>query len=226
MSRVIHVGLIEDQSLFREGMKAILSANSAIRVVFESAEGYTAVEQLKSCQPRPEVLLVDYSLPPLEGKEFTGVDTAKSILESFPDIRILILSVHNNENFIAEVIEQGAHGYLVKDCNPQEVFDAIQTVHEKGSYVNATALRAIQNNLNKSKFLIKNSVEKSSLSSREIEVLKLICLQHTAEEIAEKLFISVKTVNGHRTNLLQKTNSKNMAGLVVYAVKNHIVDLI
>jgi DNA-binding NarL/FixJ family response regulator len=223
MTDVINIGLVEDQFLFREGMKAIIAANPAIRVVFESGDGHSVVDKLRSVNVLPEVLLIDYALPAHNGREFSGVDTTHSVLEAFPNMKVLILSVHNNENFITRVIEQGAHGYLVKDCDPNEVFEAIETVHVRGSYVNALALKAIQNSMGKSKGVVRSQLVKSDLSKREIEILALICQQFTAEEIGEKLFISVKTVNGHRSNLLQKTGSKNMAGLVTYALKNNII---
>jgi DNA-binding NarL/FixJ family response regulator len=223
MPDVITVGLVEDQSLFREGMKAILSSNPSIRVTFECSDGYSVVEKLQSADGVPDVLLVDYSLPPHHGKEFNGADTTRAVIAAFPEMKVLILSVHNNENFIAQVIEQGAHAYLVKDCDPQEVFDAIESVTTRGSYVNALALKAIQNNMSKGRGVSKPEPGKANLSKREIEILSLICQQLTAEEIADKLFISVKTVNGHRANLLQKTESKNTAGLVAYAIKNNII---
>ena len=132
---------------------------------------------------------------------------------------MIILSGHRDENFIEQLIGIGAHGYLIKDCDPQEVYDAIFSVYTRGTYINERALRALQ----------KRSLSKSSiaeaLTKREIEVLELICKQLTSEEIGEKLFISVKTVNGHRVNLLEKTGAKNTAGLVIYALKNGIAQL-
>lgn len=219
----INIGLVEDQQLFREGMKAILSTDPDFKIIFESVDGHSVVGKLKECKVLPDVLLVDFSLPPFEGKEFNGTNVTTAVRSTFPEIKILILSVHNSEHFIAQVIEQGAHGYLVKDSDPQEVFDAIHSVHKKGSYINEMALRAIQNNMYKSRPAA--NPDQSGLSKREIEILAMICQQLTAEEIAEKLFISVKTVNGHRANLLQKTGSKNTAGLVIHALKNNLVRL-
>jgi DNA-binding NarL/FixJ family response regulator len=224
MTEKIYIGLVEDQSLFREGMKAILGYWQNIEVVFESDNGYSVVEKLKNAQPMPDVLLVDLSLPPDGDKEFSGMDVTDAVLRSFPGIKILILSVHQDENFIAQLIERGAHGYLVKDCDPQELHEAILAVHTKGSYINDRTLQAIRNNMgrkNKAKALSSPSIQ---LTKREEEVLNLICQQFTSEEIGEKLFISVKTVNGHRNNLLEKTNSRNTAGLVIFALKNNLAD--
>lgn len=225
MKNKIHIGLIEDQFLFREGMKAILSAWSQLELVFESADGYSVVRKLKEASILPDVLLVDLSLPPDGHNEFSGLHVTDALHETFPDIKVLILSVHQDENFIAQLIEHGAHGYLVKDCDPQEVVEAIQTVHTKGSYINELTLKAIQNNLgkkNKPRIINTSSI---ALTKREEEILQLICQQHTTEEIAEKLFISVKTVNGHRNNLLQKTGARNVAGLVMHALKNKVIDV-
>lgn len=221
----IRIGLVEDQSLFREGMKAILSAWNQFEICFESENGYSVVSKLRQMETVPDVLLVDLSLPPDGDKEFTGVQVTDAVLETFPEIKIVILSVHQDENFIAQLIEHGAHGYLVKDCDPQEVRDAILAVHTKGSYINERTLKAIQNNMgrkNKPRTSLSASIQ---LTKREEEILSLICQQLTSEEIGEKLFISVKTVNGHRNNLLQKTNSRNTAGLVIFALKNNLSEL-
>jgi DNA-binding NarL/FixJ family response regulator len=217
----IRIGLIEDQLLFRKGIKAILSTWPEIDVIFESEDGYSVVEKLKNATILPDVLLVDLSLPPDGNREFTGVDVTDAIREHFPDIRIVILSIHEDENFIAQLIQHGAHGYLVKDSDPQEVYDAILAVREKGSYINQRTLQALQNSYRTShKTKVPTNDTVIRFTRREEEVLELICRQYTSEEIGEKLFISVKTVNGHRNNLLQKTGSRNTAGLVIYAIKH------
>lgn len=225
MNDPIRIGLVEDQYLFREGMKAILSSVPDFEVVFESPDGYSVVERLDELTELPNVLLVDLSLPPDDaGNLFDGVAVTEAILKSYAGIRVIVLSVHDDERFMAELIERGAHGYLVKDSDPQEVIQAIRSVHDRGSYINQQVLLAIQNKLNgkaqKAKFA--NTADQL-LTKREIEVLELVCEQLTAEQIAEKLFISVKTVNGHRNNLLSKTGSRNVAGLVLYAIKKNIV---
>jgi two-component system response regulator NreC len=223
MENKIYVGLVEDHILFRQGMKAILSAWPEMEVVFESAEGYTIIDKLKASQPLPNVMLVDLSLPPHDQKEFSGKEVTDVLRSSFPDIKIIILSGHEDENFIAQLIEHGAHGYLVKDSDPSEVRDAITSVYHKGSYINARTLKAIQNNIGRKTKARSLSSTTEQLTRREEEILDLICQQFTTEEIAEKLFISPKTVNGHRNSLLEKTGSHNVAGLVIYAIKNHIV---
>lgn len=218
----IKIGLVEDQFLFRQGMRAILQTRPGLEVVFESAEGYTVVDQLKVSTVLPDVMLVDLSLPPMGKEEFGGKEVTIALCKHFPDIKIIILSGHEDENFIADLIGSGAHGYLIKDSDPSEVFDAIASVNTKGSYINPRALRAIQNKTNRKKG---GTAFTSQLTKREEEVLQLICLQLTSEEIADKLSISIKTVHGYRISLLEKTNSINVAGLTLYAIKNGIVKL-
>ena len=224
MQEKIRLGLVEDQFLFREGMKALLAAYPEFEVTFECPEGYSVVTEISLMPEKPHVLLVDLSLPPDGTREYNGRHVTEDVRKAFADIKIIILSVHDDENFIAQLIEHGAHGYLVKDTDPKEVREAILTVYQKGSYINERTLKAIQKNLGaKTKPASTNA--SVSLTKREEEILQLICRQLTTEEIAEKLFISAKTVNGHRNNLLQKTGAKNVAGLVMFAVKNNVVEM-
>ena len=226
MSNNIRIGLVEDQHLFREGMKAILTMADDLEGTFESADGFSVLDKLSKEVLVPNVMLVDLSLPPNGQEEFNGVHVTDQLLENYPDMKVIILSVHDEEAFIAELIEHGAHGYLVKDSDPNEVVDAIRSAHHKGSYINHRTLMAIQSKM-------KGAIDATSsfvpvmenLTRREVEILQLVCEQLTAEEIGERLFISEKTVNGHKNNLLRKTQSRNMAGLVIYAVKNQIVSL-
>ncbi|MEQ8473339.1 MAG: response regulator transcription factor [Marinoscillum sp.] len=225
MSSQIKIGLIEDQHLFREGMKAILSLESDFDVVFESADGYTVLDKLSELKLVPDVMMVDLSLPPNNGNEFDGVRVTDTLMQHYPEMKVIILSVHDEEGFIAELIEHGANGYLVKDSDPNEVVEAIRSTYTKGSYINHKALVAIQNKMKGGAGPAFHQAPSFPLTKREIEILQLVCEQLTAEEIGERLFISMKTVNGHKNNLLRKTQSRNMAGLVLYAVKNGIVSI-
>lgn len=222
MEKKILIGIVEDQYLFRQGLKAIISGWHDVEVIFESDEGYTVIEKLRNLTTRPDVLLVDLSLPADGENECSGLHVTDSVSNAFPEIKIIILSVHSNENFISQLIAHGANGYLVKDCDPREVHNAILSVYEMGSYINMRALNAIQGGL-RSKTLPKAMSPPFKLTKREEEILQLICEQNTTEEIAEKLFISSKTVDGHRNNLLQKTGSRNAAGLVVFALTHNII---
>lgn len=223
MQSKIKIGVVEDQFLFREGIKAILNNWDDFEVVFESPDGFSVIGNMQNSDILPDVMLVDLSLPAHDKKEYSGLHLTLDLANKYPEIKVLILSVHDDENFMSELIKNGAHGYLVKDCDPLEVRDAIVTVFNKGSYINTRVLKAIQGSMAK-----KTKPQKSLIafiSPREEEVLKLTCQQYTAEEIAETLFISVKTVNGHRNNLLAKTGSRNVTGLVTFAIKHNIIQI-
>lgn len=217
----IKVGIVEDQMLFREGICSILENWSDMIMVFQSPDGYSVSERLEKSDQIPDVMLIDLSLPPHGGEEYNGWRVVEMLGEYYPEMGKIILSAHDDEFTIATLIEKGADGYLLKDCDPDELHEAIVRVYQRGSYINARALSAIQKKLKSNE---KSPKDHGELSAREVEVLKLVCQQMTTDEIAEKLFLSPKTVNGHRNNLLQKTGSKNVTGLVMYAVKHHLVD--
>lgn len=219
MKERITIGLIEDQVLFRNGIKAILESSDEFEVIFEAGEGYSVIDNLK-IQRTPDVMLVDLSLPPNGSLAYSGEHLTMDLQKEFPEVKVLILSAHNDEQFISRLIEIGAHGYLLKDSDPEEVFAAIRDVCEKGVYINSLTLNALRRNIGKRTKPVQPT---SELTRREQEIIALICQQFTADEIGEKLFISTKTVNGHKANLFQKTGSRNTAGLVMYAVKNGLV---
>jgi DNA-binding NarL/FixJ family response regulator len=223
MKERIKLGIVEDQVLFREGIKSVLEAWQIMEFVFESPDGYSMLERLQASSEIPEVMLVDLTLPKNGNEEFNGWNVVQVLKRHYPMIKILILSAHDDSYSIAKLIEAGANGYLIKDSSSQELYDAIVAVYEKGSYINERSLMAIQNKLSGK---LKTPKKHEALTRREIEVLQLICQQKTAEEIGEELFISKKTVNGHRNNLLQKTGARNISGLVMYAIKHNIVEAI
>lgn len=222
--RKILLALVEDQLLFREGLKSIIHHWQEMEVILETGDGVSCMEKLKRADPLPDVVLLDLSLPPVNGRSFDGLDVTQAVRSLYPGIKIIILSVHQDDDYIAHLIELGAHGYLVKDTNPAEVRKAIESVHQNGFYLNLRTMQAIQKALTQRKRPPLTLEKMPVLSEREKEILDLVCKQMTDGEIAEKLFISTKTVNGHRTNLLQKTGSRNTAGLVVFALKNKIVN--
>jgi len=223
MKTRIKLGIVEDQLLFRDGIKAVLEAWEDIEFVFESPDGFSMLERLEQNAQVPDVMLVDLTLPSHNHEEFSGWRVVQVLKNFYPDMKILILSAHEESYLIAQLIEAGANGYLIKDSSSQEVYEAIEAVYHRGSYINERSLIAIQSKLSGK---LKTPKTHEALTKREIEVLQLICQQKTAEEIGNELFISQKTVNGHRNNLLQKTGSRNISGLVMYAIKHNIVESI
>lgn len=223
MQERIRIGLVDDQHLVRSGFKTIIGGWNFMEVVFESEDGYSVPKKLAGMDQQPNVLLVDIQLPKKGDLTYSGAHLTLALREQFPSIKILILSVQDDPVTIVDLIEKGAHGFLSKSCSPEELRTAILSIHQHGSYINEKTLSALQRRLNDGNGApVANSEE---LTNREMDVLQLICQQLTAEEIGEKLFISPKTVNGHRNNLLQKTGSRNITGLVMYAVKNGLVEV-
>lgn len=211
----IHVAIAEDQRLFRECLVSLLNGFDRIQVGIEAANGKDLLEQLDSATPTPHVVLLDLTMP-----EMNGLDTTRQLKKSFPDIKIIILSVHSEERHIVHMVGEGVNGYLVKNSELSEVINAVKAVHQKGFYFNESVMRAIHSGMG-------NKHEKSynpnnPLTAREKQILELICHEHTTQEIAVKLFLSVRTVDGHRNNLLEKTGARNTAGLVIYALRNDL----
>ncbi len=223
MDETIRVGLVEDHHLIRKSLANMVREWNGMEVVFESEDGHSVLNRLASTEELPHILIVDLQLPNKGDLIYSGMHLTVDLQRSFPGIRVLILSMLDDLETIADLIQKGAHGFLSKGCSPEELRHAIHAVHTMGSYINEQSLEALQQRLNQNR---PNALPKNDeLTSREIDVLRLICQQLTAEEIGEKLFISSKTVNGHRNNLLQKTGSRNITGLVMYAVKHGLVEV-
>jgi len=216
----IKVALADDEALIRKGLKLLINDFNDMHVVLESSNGLELIEGIKKLSILPDVLLLDLKMPQLD-----GIETTKYLQQKYDNIKIIILSTHFKESFVLHMIELGCSAYLPKKVEPVEFERAIKEVHEKGFYYTEEVLNIVRSNMisqrkNKSKVNLNNPI-----SARELEILQLICNQFTTAEIAGKLFISPRTVDGHRNNLLTKLNCKNTAGLVVYALQNHLVSI-
>jgi DNA-binding NarL/FixJ family response regulator len=216
----IKVAITDDQVLFRKGMASIINTFEGISIVLEADNGRVLLDTLASANTLPDVVLLDLSMP-----ELNGIETTKILHAQYPSIKIIILSVYGEDRFVTHLMELGVNAYLFKNVEPEEVERAIKTVVEKDFYFNEAFLNAMKNRLSnkRQKILLTDNIP-STLTTREIEVLKLICKQKTAQEIGEQLFISVRTVDGHRNNLLEKTGARNSAGLVLFAIKHRLID--
>jgi DNA-binding NarL/FixJ family response regulator len=211
--------LAEDEELFRKGISFLLQRQDNIQILYEANNGSEVVEYLKSSSIHPDIILMDLKMPMLN-----GVEATKLINKEFPSIKIIALTSYNTKSFIANMIEIGAASYIVKNSSPEEMITTINQVIEKGFYYNEEVLNVIQENLitnNRKNIFFEDII----LTKREREILELICYQNSTQQIADKLFISPRTVEGHRNNLLLKTDSQNSAGLVVFAIQNKIVIL-
>jgi DNA-binding NarL/FixJ family response regulator len=219
MKETIKIILVDDEVLFRKGISFLLSREENIEVIFEASDGVELIDFLKGDNPKPNIVIMDLKMPLLN-----GIEATKIIHRDFSDIKIIALTSYDSKSFIANMIDVGAVSYLVKNTTPQELFATINEVATKGFYYSEYVMNIIQNDLIANK-KTKCSFDTGFITSRELEVLQLICKQKSTIEIGEKLFISPRTVEGHRNNLLLKTESKNIAGLVVFAIQNAIVSL-
>jgi DNA-binding NarL/FixJ family response regulator len=219
MNDTIKIVLVDDEVLFRKGISFLLDREENIEIIYEASNGLELVSFLKLSKALPDIIITDLKMPLLN-----GVEATKIIHKDFPQIKIIALTSYDSKSFIANMIDIGAVSYIVKNATLQEVLKTIQEVANKGFYYNDTVMKIIQDTV----LTYKNSKSKLDsdlLTSRELEVLQLICDQKTTAEIGEVLFISPRTVEGHRNNLLLKTESRNIAGLVVYAIQDEIATI-
>jgi DNA-binding NarL/FixJ family response regulator len=219
---MINLAIADDEALFRRGMRLILEDYADISVMLEAENGADLLAKIKASAELPDVLLLDLKMPVMG-----GVETAKIIREQFPSILIIVLSSHINPAFILNMIEIGAASYLGKNAHPDEVFETIKAVQNKGFFYNALVMNVIRESMGGKNVPkpVGNPLFPPDLTKREIEILQLICQEFTAQEIAEKLYLSIRTVEGHRNNMLSKLGCRNTAGLVVYALQQGLVKI-
>ena len=220
MNDLITIILADDEELFRKGIAFILKREKNIDVIFEASNGSELIEYLSTNSKLPDIILMDLKMPFLN-----GVEATKIIHATYPNIKIIALTSYNTNSFIANMIQVGATSYLVKSTTPIEMIHTINEVFNNGFFYNDNVLKVIKNGILPKNKIDNTEVQDDFLTIREKEVLQLICLQMGTSEIAEKLYISSRTVEGHRNKLLIKTKSKNIAGLVVYAIQNNIIDI-
>ena len=221
MSDIIKIFLADDEELFRKGIYFLLNREKNIEILFEASNGKELIDQLNATDTEnlPDIIMMDLKMP-----EINGVEATKNIRKDFPQIKIIALTSYNTKSFIANMINVGAASYLVKSSSPQDMIKTINEVSNKGFYYSESVIEVIHQNV-LSSGNSKTVLDDDFLTVREKEVLELICKQHSSSEIADKLCLSARTVDGHRNNLLLKTQSKNVAGLVIFAIQNKIVTL-
>lgn len=210
---------MDDEILFRKGISFLLGREPNIDIIFEASNGDELISFLQNNKKNhPDIIIMDLKMPGIN-----GVEATKIIHVEFPKLKIIALTSYDSKSFVANMVDVGAVSYLIKNATPQELITTINEVAEKGFYYTDYVMKIIQDDVLTAK-KTKSTLDSNFLTAREFEVLKLICSQKSTAEIAEKLFISPRTVEGHRNNLLLKTESRNIAGLVVYAVQNEIMD--
>jgi DNA-binding NarL/FixJ family response regulator len=216
---MIRLAITDDEALFRRGIAMLTQDFEGIELVLEASNGQELLDKLAESEEKPEVLILDLKMEVMD-----GVETAKHLAKLYPDIRIIILSSYFSKAFVINMLEIGAASYLPKNSTPDEVETTIRAVADKGFYYSEAVMNIVRENLMNKKKPAMPGFE-VSISGREKDVLQLICEQYTNAEIAEKLFISARTVEWPRTNLLQKLNCRNTAGLVAFAIQQELIQI-
>jgi DNA-binding NarL/FixJ family response regulator len=216
----IKIILVDDHQIVRDGIKALLNDAEDIDIISEAASYNELREKLKLQDP--DIIVMDISLP-----EISGLEITKMLSETYPNLKVLILSMYTGEDFIFNAIKAGAKGYLPKNTTRKEIIDAIHAIYNNNEYYSESI----------SKVILKSYVQKAKtadimpvraedkLSGREIEILKYFAGGMSNQDIADKLFISIRTVESHKNHIMQKLELKSTVELIKYAIKNKIVDI-
>ena len=210
-----NIAIVDDHKLFREGLKLLLSNLDYVDNVYEAGSG---LEFLSLMEKTPcEIVLMDIEMP-----EMNGVEATQKAVELYPDLKIIALSMYGEEMYYYQMLEAGAKGFLLKDSGMENVQEAIETVCDGSSYFSEELLFNILQNMRSNKKIEEIT---GDLSDRELEILCHVCKGLSNQEIADELCISKRTVDKHRGNLLAKTQSKNTASLVMFAIKNKLIEI-
>lgn len=214
---IIKVAIADDHKIFRKGVILSLKPYHNIQFVLEAENGEELIQGVANANP--DVILMDLKMPVKD-----GIETTKYLNKHFPAIRILILTMYEDERFVGHLMDSGANGYLLKSTDPEEIKQGIMDVMRTGFYLNNFVNRVlIKKNYSKQKFNPSLNSE-VVISDREKEVLSLVCLEYTAQEIAQKMDISARTVEAIKDRLMERFGVKNSVGLVFYAMKNSLID--
>lgn len=214
----INILLADDHDIVRDGIKSLLEDEIGFQIAAESSNGKEALEVCR--EQDIDLIIMDINMP-----EMTGIEATEKIKEEFPDIKILALTMMDEDQHIRDMIKAGASGYILKSSDRAELVDAIKTILDGRHYFSNDATHSVMMDLVKGTSKEQRAAVPDEITARELEILELIVKEHTNQEIAEKLYISPRTVDAHRRNLLQKTGAKNTAGLVTYAFKHNLVDI-
>jgi DNA-binding NarL/FixJ family response regulator len=214
--KAINILIADDHKMFREGLTELLSKEQGMQVVDTAGDG----EEIKLSLTKNHI---DIILMDIDMGETNGIEMTQEIKESHPDIHVLALSMHGDKNYIVKMLEAGAKGYILKNAGKEEMINAIHTVANGNSYFSSQVSSKLLEHLT-NPAPIRRGADDTLLTDREVEILRLIAEEYSNPEIAEKLFISVRTVDTHRRNILDKLGAKNTAGLVKYAIQKGLLD--
>ncbi len=217
----IKVAIADDHKIFRKGVILSLRPYTNLKFVLEAENGQELIDQLATMpeEEKPEVILMDLRMPQKD-----GIETTKYVAKQYPSIHIIALTMYEDERFVSHMMEIGANGYLLKSADPGEIKKAILEVKAKGYYLNNFVNRILLKKSHARQKVVPSLSNEVTLSDRERDVIKYICMEFTAQEIAQKLEVSPRTVEAIKDRLMERFGAKNTAGLVFYAVKNNLID--
>lgn len=207
--------LVDDHKLFRDGLKLLLNNSGKVEVVAEASNGIEFLEIIENYLDA--IVFMDIQMP-----EMNGIEATKKSLAKYPDLKIIALTMFGDDEYYYQMIEAGVKGFLLKSTDLDEVLDSIEIVAKGENCFSKELLYSIVRNLSQAK---KTNFVDPNLSDREIEILQLICEGLSNQDIADRLFISKRTVDKHRSNILEKTGTNNTASLVMYSIKQGIINL-
>jgi DNA-binding NarL/FixJ family response regulator len=208
----IRIYLADDHKILRESLHSLLSREEDIEVTGEAEDGLAVENGLR--KTAADILILDISMP-----KRSGLDVAKNVVKQYPDLKVIFLTMHKSEEILAEAFESGAKGYVLKENAFEELIKAIHAVKDGRVYVSSELAPIMLRGF------LSNERRGSDLSVREREILKLLAEGYSNKEISEMLVISVKTVETHRANIMKKNNFKNITELVLYAARNHLIEI-
>lgn len=213
----IKVAIADDHKIFRKGVILSLRTYPNIKFVQEAENGQELLNGLNESQP--DIVLMDLRMPQKD-----GIETTKQISKQYPDIKVLVLTMYEDERFVSHLMENGANGYLLKSADPSEIKKAIMEVMARGYYLNNFVNRVLLKKSHARTKTIPSLNSEIVLNEKEREVIRLLCMEYTAQEIAQKMDISARTVEAIKDRLMERFGTKNTAGLVFFAVKNNLID--
>lgn len=215
MDEPVKILIVDDHQMFIDGIKALLRNEKRFKIVDEALDGSIALEKLKSTSI--DIMITDISMPGMSGTELT-----RTVKKEYPQIKILVLTMYNDQDVANEILMSEAEGFILKNTGKQELVAALTAIADNGTFYSREVLTNLMMKVKKDK---RTEEETHNLTERELEILQLICEELSSEQIAEKLFISKRTVDTHRQHIYEKTKCKTIISLIKFALRNNLVNL-
>lgn len=215
MEEPIKILIVDDHQMFIDGIKALLRNEKRFKIVEEALDGNTALEKIKNTSI--DIMITDISMPGMSGTELT-----RFVKKEYPQIKILVLTMYNEQDVANEILMSEAEGFILKNTGKQELVSALTSIADDSTFYSREVLSNLMMKVKKDK---RTEEETHNLTERELEILQLICEELSSEQIAEKLFISKRTVDTHRQHIYEKTKCKTIISLIKFALRNNLVNL-